>query len=229
MPLVLASLNLNGEFHNEMISLNRDINLDLLQIFMILKNRTPNSYLVGGCVRDYLLHVEPKDFDIVTEIPYNVLEQDFKNAGWKVSTNGKAFLVLNIAKNGRQYEIANFRKDGLYKDGRRPETVEIGTIEEDAARRDFTINALYFDVNTFETTDPTGKGKQDIEKRILRFIGKPEERIKEDYLRIFRFYRFAAKGFRPDPKSLRAVREHFNEAYPNITAERVRSELEKMI
>jgi tRNA nucleotidyltransferase/poly(A) polymerase len=196
---------------------------------MILKNRSKNNYLVGGCVRDYLLHVEPKDFDIVTDITYNVLEKDFANAGWKVSTNGKAFLVLNISKNGRQYEIANFRKDGVYKDGRRPESVEVGTIDEDAARRDFTINALYFDVNTFEMTDPTGKGQSDIQKKILRFIGRPEDRIKEDYLRIFRFYRFAAKGFKPDPKSLRAVREHFTEAYPKITAERVRAELEKMI
>ncbi len=212
-----------------MISLNRDINLDLLQIFMILKSNTKRSYLVGGCVRDYLLHVEPKDFDIVTDIPYNLLERYFTDAGWKVNATGKAFLVLSISKNGRQYEIANFRKDGLYKDGRRPESVEIGTIEEDAARRDFTVNALYFDLNEYETLDPTGKGKADLDKKILRFIGKPEDRIKEDYLRVFRFYRFLAKGFRPDPKSLRAVREYFTEAYPKITPERVRGELEKMI
>lgn len=212
-----------------MISLNRDINLDLLQIFMVLKNRTTKSYLVGGCVRDYILHTEPKDFDIVTDVPYDLLEKDFRDAGWKVNATGKAFLVLSISKNGRQYEIANFRKDGIYKDGRRPESVEIGTIEEDAARRDFTINALYFDLNDYETLDPTGKGKSDLEKKVLRFIGKPEERIKEDYLRIFRFYRFASKGFRPDPKSLRAVREYFTDAYSQITPERVRSELEKMI
>lgn len=212
-----------------MISLSRDINLDLLQIFMVLKNRTSNSYLVGGCVRDYMLHVEPKDFDIVTDIKYNQLEKDFTEAGWKVNATGKAFLVLSISKNGRQYEIANFRKDGVYKDGRRPETVEIGTIEEDAARRDFTVNALYFDLNTYETVDPTGKGKSDLEKRILRFIGKPQDRIQEDYLRVFRFYRFLTKGFKPDPKSLRAVREYFNEAYPQVTPERVRAELEKML
>lgn len=212
-----------------MISLNRDINLDLLQIFMVLKNRSTNSYLVGGCVRDYLLHKEPKDFDIVTDIPYNVLEKDFEAAGWKVNATGKAFLVLSISKNGRQYEIANFRKDGVYKDGRRPESVEIGTIEEDAARRDFTINALYYSLDTYEYTDPTGKGKKDIDNKVLRFIGRPQDRIKEDFLRVFRFYRFAAKGFKPDPKSLRAVREYFTEAYPNITPERVRGELEKMI
>jgi poly(A) polymerase len=156
---------------------------------------------------------------------------------------------LSISKEGEQYEIANFRKDGIYSDGRRPEAVQIGTIEEDAARRDFTINALYWnpmvevEVNDsttrrylcgrpmpygFQVADPTGKGLADLESKTLRFIGKPKERIQEDYLRVFRFYRFLAKGYTPDPRSLSAVREYFNEAYAKTTAERVRCELEKM-
>ena len=186
------------------------------------------SYIVGGAIRDMLTGNKPKDFDIVTSIPYNLLETYFAKAGWTVSRTGKAFFVLSIQKDGRQYEIANFRKDGIYLDGRRPETVEIGTLKDDAQRRDFTVNALYYNYVTGELKDPTGRGFEDVNRKVLRFIGKPKERIKEDYLRIFRFYRFLAKGFFPDPKSLRACREFFNEGYPKISPDRVREELEKM-
>ena len=186
------------------------------------------SYVVGGAIRDLLTGKKAKDFDIVTNIPYEFLEQHFEKAGWTVSSTGKAFLVLSIQKDGRQYEIANFRKDGVYLDGRRPESVEIGTLEDDANRRDFTVNALYYNYNTGELKDPTGLGFEDIKKQVLRFIGKPKDRIQEDYLRIFRFYRFIAKGFMHDPKSLRACREYFNEGYPKITPDRVREEIEKM-
>ena len=204
--------------------------LQLLQIFTLLGSLPSNNFLVGGCVRDKLSSPPraPKDFDIVTDLPMDAVEVLFVSNGWEVKDTGKAFLVLSISKEGQQYEIANFRKDGVYSDGRRPEAVQIGTIEEDANRRDFTINALYWNPKVNEFLDPTGKGMADLKSKTLRFIGKPKDRIKEDYLRVFRFYRFLAKGYTPDPRSLSAVREMFNEAYAGTTAERVRCELEKI-
>lgn len=202
----------------------------LLQIFMILNSQSPNNYLVGGCVRDQLLRLPVKDYDIVTDIPMEVSAALLEDNGWKVKECGEAFLVLHVSKNGEQYEIANFRKDGVYLDGRRPEKVEIGTIDEDANRRDFTINALYQDPLTGLIADPTGKGMADIGSRTLRFIGRPKDRIQEDYLRVFRFYRFlSCKNLVPDIKSMRACRQYFNEAYEKTTAERVRLELERMV
>lgn len=201
----------------------------LLQIFQILASQSDQNYLVGGCVRDKLLGTEPNDYDIATDVPIAVSQPLFEEAGWKVMECGEAFLVLNISKDGHQFEIANFRKDGISLDGRRPESVEIGTIEEDAKRRDFTVNALYEDPFTGIVIDPTGQGVKDIESRTLRFIGKAVDRIQEDNLRVFRYYRFLSKGFSPERNSIKACRRFFNDVYLNTTAERVRLELEKMV
>lgn len=209
------------------------LNNNLLQLFMLLSSQSPNNYLVGGCVRDSFLGLEPKDFDIVTDVHMDTIEPLFSQNGWKVDATGKAFLVMNVSKNGEQFEIANFRKDGDYSDGRRPEEVEIGDIFADAQRRDFTVNSLYYDPLKHKFADPIAdissqSAKRDIESRTLRFIGRPKDRINEDYLRIFRFYRFLTKGFTPDKRSLRACREYFNEAYLKTTPERVRVEIERM-
>jgi len=201
----------------------------LLQIRMILTTYSTESYLVGGCVRDSLIGKIPKDYDFVTDIPYDKLDEIFTTAGWAVSRTGENFLVLNIAKDGVQYEIANFRSDAKTSDGRRPDSVSVGTIFEDAQRRDFTINAIYYKLDNGEFVDPTGKGLDDIKTKTLRFVGKAEDRIQEDYLRIFRFYRFIGKGFAPAKKDLKAVRTMFTCAYVNTIAERVREEIEKMV
>jgi len=204
--------------------------LDLLQVFLILQSKSNQNYLVGGCVRDTLMGLEPKDYDIVTDVPMEEVVEDFKKAGWKVEETGLQFLVLNVSKGGdRRFEIANFRKDGVYLDGRRPEKVEIGTIWDDAKRRDFTVNAIYRNPFSGQFVDPTGRGMRDVKERNLRFVGKPKERIREDYLRIFRFYRFLTRGFTADPRSLRACRELFGEAFANLNQERVREELEKTV
>lgn len=187
-----------------------------------------NSYLVGGCVRDSLLGKTPKDFDFVTDIPYDELQVLFSNAGFTVKEEGKQFLVMIVSKDGNDYEVSNFRKDGTYTDGRRPEKVEIGTIYDDAMRRDFTINALYINLKTKELEDPTGQGVEDILSTTLRFVGKPEDRIKEDYLRGWRFFRFIKKGLNPDRNSLRAVRANWAEIYKNSNSERVLNELDKL-
>lgn len=202
----------------------------LKHIFYLLNQKSKNNYLVGGCVRDGFLGVESKDYDIVTDVHMDISKPLFEEHGFKTKECGEAFLVLIISKDGEQYEIANFRKESVFLDGRRPSVVEIGTIEEDAVRRDFTINSLYENPTTGQILDPTGKGLSDIKSRTLRFIGNPKERIREDYLRVFRFFRFlACKNLNPDVKSLKACREMFNEAYKNTTPERVRLELERII
>ena len=172
------------------------LNNNLLQIFMILRGFSQNNYLVGGCVRDSLIGREPKDFDIVTDVHMDTIEAAFIDNGWTVDSVGKHFLVLFSSKNGVQYEIANFRKDVGFSDGRRPDEAIIGDLTTDAARRDFTVNSIYYDPINGSYLDPN-KGMKDAEERILRFIGKPQDRIREDYLRIFRFYRFLSKGFTP--------------------------------
>ena len=202
--------------------------ISLLQVFVLLENESKNTYLVGGCVRDHLMGKRPSDFDIVTDVHMDKIEEIFVANDWKVDATGKEFLVMNVSKDGYQYEIANFRKDGEYKDGRRPDTVEIGDVETDAARRDFTVNAVYYNPFSGKYMDPQN-GRKDLEDRRLKFIGRPKDRIAEDYLRVFRFYRFLTKGFTPDKRSLKACREYFNEAYSKTTPERVRVELEKMV
>ena len=200
----------------------------LLQLFILLDSQSDNNYLVGGCVRDWLLGVSQKDYDVVTDVSMDTIDELFSQNGWKVNSVGKQFLVIIVSKNDEQFDIANFRKDGNYSDGRRPESVDIGTLEEDAARRDFTVNSIYYNPLKYKFVDPNG-GREDLENKILKFIGKPKDRIKEDYLRIFRFYRFLNKGLKPDKNSLKACRTLFNEAYTKITPERVRSEVERMI
>jgi len=186
------------------------------------------SYFVGGSVRDVLIGKNPKDFDFVTDVDYDLLKNHFEKVGYTVQEKGKEFLVLIISKNGNSFEIANFRKESTYSDGRRPDKVSIGTIDDDSGRRDFSVNNLYVNTKTLKIKDPSGYGIDDINSRILRFIGNPKNRIKEDFLRGWRFYRFIKKGFTPDKKSLKAVRENWNEIYEQSNPERVRNELEKM-
>lgn len=209
------------------------LNSKLKHIFYILSQQSSNNYLVGGCVRDGFLGAESKDYDIVTDVHMDVSKPLFEEAGWKVKECGEAFLVLNISKDGEQFEIANFRKDGIYLDGRRPTEVEIGTIHDDAMRRDLTINSLYENPLTGEILDPTGKGLSDLKNKIIRFVGKPEDRIREDYLRLWRALRFKQKlsnlGFDFDPKTKKVLRTMFREAYENSNPERVREEIERML
>lgn len=203
--------------------------LALLEIMTIIRNKSANTYLVGGCVRDQLLGKSPKDFDIVTDASIEDVKQDLIASGWELKGVGEHFLVNIVSKNGNMFEIANFRKESGFSDGRRPDKVEIGTLEEDAARRDFTVNSIYYDPFNGQYIDPNN-GIKDIKAKILRFIGKPQDRIKEDYLRIFRFYRFLAKlEFEADSKSLKACREMFNEACKSTAPERIRAEIERIV
>ena len=138
----------------------------------ILKNISPNSCLVGGSVRDMCnLQNEQcniKDFDFVTDANYEHLGQALQKAGFKIDETGQNFPVLRCTKDYDTYEVACYRKDNTYKDGRRPESVEIGDIFTDSTRRDFTINSLYYDLNKEVLLDPTGLGIEDASMDILR-------------------------------------------------------------
>lgn len=202
---------------------------NLLEVFLHLKNFNSTSYLVGGCVRDMLLNKKPKDFDIVTDCNLDLLTNILKDNGWKVDEAGKQFLVTIISKDGYNYEVCNFRKDGTYTDGRRPDSVEIGDIFSDSERRDLTINALYYDPFASVYLDPTKKGLDDIKNKIIRLNGNPNKRIEEDLLRIMRVYRFSNQlGFEIDKNTLKACRRNFNEMALKIPPERIKNEVEKM-
>lgn len=190
-----------------------------------LYENSKNSYLVGGSVRDILLGKTPKDFDFVTDLSYDRLKKIFSSEEFSFKETGKQFLVFNLNYNGVDYEIANFRKDGTYSDSRRPDSVSIGTIEDDMNRRDFSINAMYWN---FDGLVASKQSIEDIQNKVLRFIGKPEDRIGEDALRVIRFYRILkSKDLKPDEKSLRAVRTHFEKAM-QVSPHRMMMEIERI-
>ena len=221
----IANRKLQRAFVNSS-EVTRSVAFHLMQL-------SKNSVLVGGCVRDAILGKEPKDWDFATDAHYDVVEEKLKNAGFKIKEAGKQFLVMIVSKDGEDFEIAMFRKDGNYTDGRRPDSVEIGTIFDDAERRDFTINALSFNLFTEMVQDPNGTGLQDIKDKVLRFVGKADDRIKEDYLRVARFYRFLGRfkdlGMTADNKSLKACRTNFEAMQKTVAPERLKMELEKMV
>jgi tRNA nucleotidyltransferase/poly(A) polymerase len=199
----------------------------------ILKAISSSSVLVGGCVRDSILNRGAKDIDFATDAHYDNVERILTNNGFKIKEAGKQFLVMIVAKNEEDFEIAMFRKDGNYTDGRRPDSVEIGTIYDDAERRDFTINSLSFNLTTQVVQDPNGTGLQDLTDMVLRFVGKADDRIKEDYLRVARFYRFLGRfkdlGMTADSKSLKACRTNFGAMQKSVAPERLKIEIEKMV
>lgn len=205
----------------------------LLQLLTIVYNQSSETYLVGGCVRDMLLGKTPKDYDIVTAAKITNLKPLLEENGWEVKGVGDAFLVYVVSKNypdgTHMYEVANFRKESKTSDGRRPDSVEIGTIEDDAARRDFTVNSLYYNPLLVGHIRDFNGGMKDLFERKLKFIGKPKDRIQEDYLRVYRFFRFIGTlKFTPDKRSLSACREYFTEATNNTTPERIRQEFERL-
>lgn len=181
------------------------------------------AYFVGGCVRDRLLGLPVKDFDVATDAPPERLRRLFP----RVDLVGASFGVVLVRDSGHSIEVATFRKDGNYVDFRHPSHVEPGTMEEDAARRDFTINALYYDPEREETIDLVG-GLEDLRTRTLRAVGDPAKRFHEDALRLLRAVRFAARyGLALDP----ATRDAIHDLAPNVEflkAERIREELNRM-
>ncbi|PZR74906.1 MAG: phosphohydrolase [Chthoniobacterales bacterium] len=178
------------------------------------------AYYAGGSVRDLVRGQIPKDIDIATDARPEAVQKMFP----RTYAVGAHFGVIVVLENGFQFEVATFRSDGVYLDGRRPTEVHFSTAEEDAARRDFTINGMFFDPESKEVIDFVG-GRADLEARLIRAIGDPAQRFVEDRLRMLRAVRFATVlGFEIDPATWNAVVAHAN-SINEISAERIREEL----
>lgn len=178
------------------------------------------AYYAGGCVRDLLRGITPKDIDIATDARPELVQKIFQ----RTYAVGAHFGVIVVLKNGFQFEVATFRSDGVYLDGRRPFEVHFSSAKEDAARRDFTINGMFFDPEANEVIDFVG-GKVDLEAGVIRAIGEPAQRFAEDRLRMLRAVRFAAVlQFELDPVTWGALVKEAR-SITDISAERIREEL----
>lgn len=195
-----------------------------LEIIEDLKKAGYEAYWAGGCVRDMLLGIQPKDFDIVTSAKPDDIERILEHT----IPIGKQFGVILAIKNGHHFEIATFRSDAGYSDGRRPDAVEFTNAKEDALRRDFTINAMFYDPSTDQVMDYVD-GQKDMRDKLIRFIGNPEARIKEDHLRILRAVRFKNEfDFQYHPDTYQSIKKHVH-LIKNISPNRIADELNKMI
>jgi len=180
-------------------------------------------FVVGGAVRDSLLGKSPKDWDLATDAVPDKVEEMMKGAGLRTIPTGKQFGVINVFTETDEYEIATFRKD--IGSGRRPDEVEFTTIEQDVKRRDLTINALFFDIDTGEVVDLVG-GIEDLKNGVVRTVGKAEDRFGEDRLRILRAIRFAGRfGSELDPAVDSALNN--DSSLEGVSGERIRDEFLK--
>ena len=194
----------------------------------ICKTLQSNGYqalLVGGCVRDLLLGREPADYDVTTDATPEQVMAFFPES----ISAGAQFGVILIPHDGMKVEVATFRSDVGYSDGRHPDRVVYSkTPQEDVQRRDFTINGLLMRHDTGEVLDFVG-GQDDLHGKIIRAIGEPGRRFTEDKLRMMRAVRFAARfGFEIEPETFRAIRRHVGEIH-QVSPERLREELTKML
>ena len=209
------------------------------EIVRTLRDHAHQAYLVGGCVRDLLLGREPADYDVATDATPDEVMRIFPRT-WSVGAQFGVVLVpvekekqvLRFAQedNGRGVvEVATFRCDGLYTDGRHPDQVTYTrNPKEDVQRRDFTINGLLLNPLNDEVLDYVG-GRADLSAGIIRTIGQPERRFAEDKLRMLRAVRFAARfGYRIDPATFEAIRALRSQIH-QVSRERVRDELVKML
>jgi poly(A) polymerase len=182
------------------------------------------AYFAGGCVRDELLGLDPHDYDIATSAKPSEVQKLFPHT----QAVGAHFGVILVMEHGRAFEVATFRSDHEYIDGRRPEMVTFSTPEEDAARRDFTINGMFHDPVADQFIDFVG-GREDLKSKTLRAIGDPVARFREDKLRLLRAVRFAARfGYEIDPTTWEAIKTHAADIHA-VSAERIREELVKIL
>lgn len=183
-----------------------------------------DAWLVGGCVRDRLLGRTPLDYDVATSARPEVVRRLFR----RTVAIGERFGVVLVVESGCRIEVVTFRSDDTYFDGRHPSAIRYGSPVDDARRRDFTINALLQDPVTLEVVDHVG-GLADLAGGIVRAIGDPEARIREDRLRMLRAVRFAARfGFRIAPETLAAIRAAAS-SVTDMAAERIGEEIVKML
>jgi poly(A) polymerase len=181
------------------------------------------AFFAGGCVRDLLLGAEAKDIDIATSARPDEVQALFR----RTVAVGAQFGVVVVLEGSREYEVATFRSDGAYRDGRHPESVTFTDAQGDAQRRDFTINGLFYDPVAERVLDFVG-GRADLDARVIRAIGEPRQRFAEDKLRVLRGIRFAARlGFEIEPSTWEAIRDGAAEIHA-VSAERIRDELVKI-
>jgi poly(A) polymerase len=190
-----------------------------------LENAGFQAFLVGGCVRDILLQRDPADYDVATNAPPEQVLKLFPE-GLAV---GAQFGVILVPGDGSKVEVATFRSDMGYTDGRHPDrVVYANSPEEDVKRRDFTINGLVMRHDTGEILDFV-EGQADLRAGIIRAIGEPDRRFAEDKLRMPRAVRFAARfGYEIEPETFQAIRKHAREI-SQVSAERIREELTKVL
>ena len=178
----------------------------------------------GGCVRDRLLGLDPHDYDVATSARPEQVEALFP----RTVPVGAQFGVIVVLEAGAEIQVATFRGDGTYHDGRHPESVHYTDAKGDACRRDFTINGLFYDPIAEETLDFVG-GREDLKKQLIRAIGNPSERFAEDRLRLLRAVRFATTlGFAIDPLTWSALLQWTPEIHA-VSAERIREEFCKIL
>jgi poly(A) polymerase len=181
------------------------------------------AYFAGGCVRDMLRGVEPNDYDVATSARPEEVRKLFPHT----VAVGAQFGVILVLEDGQRFEVATFRSDAAYVDGRRPSGVTFSSPEQDARRRDFTVNGLFYDPIEERVIDFVG-GRSDIERRLIRAIGEPCQRFEEDKLRMLRCVRCASTlGFEIERQTFAAVRSMAPQIKV-VSAERIRDELIKM-
>ena len=189
-----------------------------------LRDAGHTGLFAGGCVRDARMGKRPKDYDVATDAPPDRVVALFR----RTRKVGIQFGVVLVGVGRHWIEVATFRSDGDYRDGRHPEGVRFTDAREDALRRDFTINGMFYDPIRREVIDHVGGGA-DLDARLVRAIGKPRQRFAEDHLRMLRAVRFAARfDFEIESSTRAAIRAHAAEIR-KISAERIRMELELIL
>lgn len=204
------------------MSSSNDLREGAKEVARLLQKHGFEAYLAGGCVRDLLLGQEPKDYDVVTDAVPEQVSRLFK----RTVEVGASFGVVRVLwTRGRDYEVATYRTEGAYTDGRRPDEVAYSrSKEEDVARRDFTINALLMEIDGERILDFVG-GQNDLAARVIRAVGDPVRRFAEDKLRMLRAVRFASRlGFEIEPATRAAIAAHAADLR-QVSVERIVMEL----
>src|SRR5438552_4761058 len=190
------------------------------EIVRELRSRGHEAYLVGGCVRDMVMGLEPADYDIATSAKPEEIVKMFP----RTESIGAQFGVILVIHRGHPFEVATFRSDEAYVDGRRPTGVVFTDAKQDVLRRDFTINGLLYDPISKEVIDYVG-GQADIQAKLVRAIGDPHARFEEDKLRILRAVRFGARlGYQIEPRTWQAVVAMAPRIH-QVSSERIRDEV----
>ena len=221
---------------------------DALEVLRRLRQAGHVAYCAGGCVRDLLMGIQPKDYDVATDAPPGRVRELFSNT----QAVGQAFWVILVKHGPSTVEVATFRTEGVYSDGRRPDSVAFTSAEHDAQRRDFTINGLFLDPESSDfgelsrvevRVEGSGErvataegmvidyvgGMADLRDRVLRAIGEPSRRFAEDHLRLLRAVRFAARfGLAVEAGTAEAIRAHAP-MLKGISPERIADELRMML